>query len=125
MCCSLEISKGAEAIEKMAESSRKRAKVAEELLKIDKQKSLMALFSMEGTDPSMKKQFLELAQQNALKELDAISGKHEAPAAGRSDSSQTQSNFADNANEITTSGATQDRADPSSSTPCDIFNLIS
>lgn len=62
--------KGADAIEAIAETSRKKVKIAEEMMSIDKQKSMIALFSMPGTNPQMKTKFMELSQLKALKELE-------------------------------------------------------
>ena len=54
----------------MAEASRKKTKIAEEALSIDKQKSLISLFSMADTDPEVRKRFLHLSQLQALAELE-------------------------------------------------------
>lgn len=62
--------KGADAIDKMAEASRKRTKIAEEALSIDRQKSLISLFSMADTDPNIRRRFLRLSQLQALAELE-------------------------------------------------------
>lgn len=61
--------KGADAIEKMAEASRKRAKIAEEMLELDRKKSMIALFSMPGTNEAMRQEFVERSQLQALSEL--------------------------------------------------------
>lgn len=47
--------KGADVIEKMAEASRKHAKVAEQMLDLDRRKSMIALFSTLGTDEMLRK----------------------------------------------------------------------
>lgn len=65
----IELHKGAGAIEKMADASRKRAKVAEEMIDLDKQRSMIALFSMPGTDEDVRKEFMELAQMKAFSEM--------------------------------------------------------
>jgi len=73
----LEISKqvsalhrGAEGIEKLAEASYKRTKVAEDMLQVEKQQSMIALFSMPGTDPAVQQRFLQLSQLKALAALE-------------------------------------------------------
>lgn len=65
----LALHKGAEAIEKMAEASRKRTKIAEQMLALDKQKSMVTLFSMPGTDEGMRMEFMRVTQMRALSEL--------------------------------------------------------
>lgn len=62
--------KGAEGIEKLAEASLKRTKIAEEMLQIDKQQSMIALFSMPGTESSVQRRFIELSQMKALENLE-------------------------------------------------------
>lgn len=64
------LSKGAKAIEEIAESSRKKAKVAEGLLEVQKQKSYIDLFSLPGTDPSKLQKFRELYQAKVLNDLE-------------------------------------------------------
>lgn len=61
--------RGAEAKDKMPEASRKRTKLAEEGLSIDKQKSLISLFSMADTDLQLRRRFLRVSQFQALAEL--------------------------------------------------------
>ena len=53
----LALHKGAEAMEKLAEASQKRTKLAVNLIEIDKQNSLVALFSMSETNPNLKKNY--------------------------------------------------------------------
>ena len=86
----LALHKGAEAIEKMAEASRKRTKIAQEMLELDKQKSMVALFSMPGTDEGIRKEFMRLAQMRALSELQSkISPGTPTSMANSSPSSQS------------------------------------
>ena len=61
---------GADGIARLAEASQKRNKVAEEMLAVEKQQSLVALFSMPGTNSSLRQRFIQLSQlkENALLE---------------------------------------------------------
>lgn len=67
---SIALNKGADAIDKLAEASCKRTKLAEEMLKIDKERALIELFSMPNANPQMKERFMLLKQQKALDELE-------------------------------------------------------
>ena len=64
------ISHGSNGNHALAEASRKRNKIAEELVKVKRQSALMKLFSMEGTDPSLWERFLKAAQKKALSEIE-------------------------------------------------------
>ena len=64
------IAHGSDRIHALAEPSRKRNKIAEELVKTERQSALMNLFSMEGTDPSLRERFLKAAQKKALSEIE-------------------------------------------------------
>lgn len=68
------LQKVSNSIEKMAEGSRKRLKVAEELLSIDKQKSMMSLFFMQDADPELRRLFMRLSQLCAICELENEAG---------------------------------------------------
>ena len=65
------IAHGSDGIHALAEASRKRNKIAEELVKVERQSALMKLFSMEGTDPSLRERFLKAAQKKALSEIES------------------------------------------------------
>lgn len=47
-----------------------RRKVAQEKVIVDKQRSMISLFSMLGTDPELKRKFMQLSQLRALGELE-------------------------------------------------------
>lgn len=64
------LGKGADGITKLAEASNKRNKVAEEMLSVEKQQSLIALFSMPGTNPELRSRFIELSQLKAIASLE-------------------------------------------------------
>lgn len=61
--------KGADFIEKIAEESSKITKLAAKALSTDKQKSLIALFLTDDTDPQARKRILRISQLQALAEL--------------------------------------------------------
>lgn len=61
---------GAYGIEKLAEEANKRTKLSEKFLQVERQHSMVNLFSMPGTDPQMRTQFLQLTQQSALRDLE-------------------------------------------------------
>ncbi|PXF40330.1 hypothetical protein BWQ96_09961 [Gracilariopsis chorda] len=64
------LNKGAERIDKMAATSMKWTKGAGEMLGVDKQRALIELFSMSGTDPQLREKCLMLKQRKALLELE-------------------------------------------------------
>lgn len=64
------LNKGADSIEKLVEASLKRTKIAENMLEIERQQSLVALFSMPGTEAAMQKRFIALSQAKALATLE-------------------------------------------------------
>lgn len=64
------LNRGAMAVEKLAESSRKKARVTEGMLEVEGQKRLVDIFSMPGTDPETMARFRELAQNKELKRLE-------------------------------------------------------
>lgn len=61
--------RGADGIEMLAEASKKRNALAAELLEVEKQRAMITLFSMEGTDPSKRAKFISLAQEDALEKM--------------------------------------------------------
>lgn len=61
--------KGADGIEKLARAAHKRTKVAEEVVKIQKQQSMIALFSMPGTDLEKLQELIEISQAKVLASL--------------------------------------------------------
>lgn len=50
----------------MAEASRMQVKMVEEMLSLDKQKSMVSLFSIPETDKSMRINSMQFAQKKAL-----------------------------------------------------------
>lgn len=64
------LNRGAMAVEQLAESSRKKARVAEGMLEVERQKGLVDLFSMSGTNPETLARFREVSQKKELKRLE-------------------------------------------------------
>lgn len=60
--------------EKMAKASRKRTEVAEEMLSIDKQKSIISLFSIQNENSELFRWFMRLSQHPAIRELEKKAG---------------------------------------------------
>jgi hypothetical protein len=63
------LERGARGIETLATAAKKRAKLSEQVYHLEKMKSQMNLFSMEGTPKSVRSKFLEVMQKRALAEL--------------------------------------------------------
>lgn len=87
--------KGASGIESLAQASQKRNKVAEEMLSVEKQQSLVALFSMPGTDSVLRERFIQLSQQKAIALLEselATTARNDAVGEDRDDRSPFHGN---------------------------------
>lgn len=92
---SMALHKGATAIDKLAEASCKRTKLAEEMLQVDKQRSLIQLFSMPDTNPLMKEKFMRLSQEKALDDLERQMRKKEKGDANINTQSHPPANIND------------------------------
>lgn len=64
------LQKGVQAIEKISGTMQRSSKISEELLNVDPEMSMISLFSMSGTNPSMKARFMKLAQRRAIDSLE-------------------------------------------------------
>lgn len=53
----------------MADASCKRTKISAEMLNMYKQRSMVSLFSMSGTDPAMRRRLMNLLQMRAINQL--------------------------------------------------------
>lgn len=65
----LALHKSAEEIEKMAGESKKRTKLAKEMVNIDRQKYMVALLSMLDTNPELKETLIRLSQMKTIHDL--------------------------------------------------------
>eukprot|EP00173_Palmaria_palmata_P000808 Plantae.Rhodophyta-Palmaria_palmata.ctg14079.p1 GENE.Plantae.Rhodophyta-Palmaria_palmata.ctg14079~~Plantae.Rhodophyta-Palmaria_palmata.ctg14079.p1 ORF type:complete len:321 (+),score=54.91 Plantae.Rhodophyta-Palmaria_palmata.ctg14079:28-963(+) len=61
--------RGAAGIEKLDDASNKRVKATEELVKVERMKAHMQLFSMPGSNPELQKKFVARMQEKALAEM--------------------------------------------------------
>lgn len=73
--------KGADAIERLAEASAKRTKLAADLLKVEEERSMIELFSMPDTNPDLKRQFMQLSQLKAIAKLQRETQSNQTPPA--------------------------------------------
>lgn len=60
------LQRGAHGIKKLAEAAAKRTNIAEEILSVGRQQSMISLFSMPGTDKFLQERFIRLSQVKAL-----------------------------------------------------------
>jgi hypothetical protein len=81
------IALGAAGIEKLAEASHKRTKLYNESLKVDRDrtdtekfKANLALFNMNGTDPTPRELYLKNMQERVLADLAGAAGTAESRA---------------------------------------------
>jgi hypothetical protein len=81
------IARGAAGIEKLAEASHKRTKLYNESLKVDRDradtekfKANLALFNMNGTDPTLRELYLKNMQERVLADLAGAAGTAESRA---------------------------------------------
>ena len=64
------VAHGSDGIQVLAEVSRKRNKISEQLVEVERESALMKLFLTEGTDPETRKCFLEVTQARVNAELE-------------------------------------------------------
>lgn len=84
--------KGANAIERLAQASAKRTKLAEDMLKVEEERSMIDLFSMPDTNPELKKKFMELSQLKALAKLQSQISTQQTSSSSGPPSSQEKDN---------------------------------
>lgn len=72
---------GADGIDQLAEAARKRTKLAETLVAIEKQQARMSLFAMEGTAPTLCQRFTHISQARELQLLNRYMCKNPVKAA--------------------------------------------
>lgn len=70
------VNQRAEGAVKLTEATFKRTKRAAEMLLIDKQQSMIALFSMPGTNAALETRFVQLSQKKALASLEGEVADH-------------------------------------------------